>query len=282
MQIFVGRVLTCIALLAMIGALRGNNSVEPRKVEEFELEGVAIWECQCPAYGCPCQKNGLPTEGMCHASDFSHIKKGRYGKSSLDDLNLAMVGNLVDRTAERLFATLYLDQRATPEQRDALFQIVQYMNTLANQPPVPFRSVKSVPIAFYESTNHTEYHIEIPNTLHEKALLRRGNSGRPLFSMAAMDLWSNTVHNADNLEFKYEDADERERWDYSGHYANLKYFSVSKQMYIDEKMLGQRGDNSGKWTPKQLEIIRRQGLEKEKSTPADKSSRSPCPQSPIQ
>ena len=192
---------------------------------------------------------------MCHASDFSHIKKGRYGKISLDDLNLAMVGNLVDGTADRLFATLYLDQRATREQSDALFQIVQYMNTLANQPPVPFRSVKSVPIAFYESTNRTEYHVEIRNTLHEKALPRRGKSGRPLFSLAAMDLWSNTVHNADNVEFKYEDAVERERWDYSRHYANLKYFSVSKQMYVDEKMLGQHGNNSGKWTPRQLEII---------------------------
>ena len=282
MKSFVGRVLTSIALLAMIGTLRGNSAVEPGKVRKFQLEGVAIWECQCPAYSCPCQKNGLPTEGMCHASDFSHIKKGRYGSVSLDGLNLAIVGNLVDGTADRLFATLYLDQRATPEQSDALFQIVQYMNTLANQPPVPFRRVKTAPITFYESRNRTEYHVEIPNRLHEKALVRRGRSGRPLFSMAAMDLWSNTVHNADNLEFKYEDADERERWDYSGHYANVKYFSVSKQMYVDEEMLGQHGDNSGKWTPKQLEIIRRQGLEKEKSTPADKPSRSPCRQSPIQ
>ena len=281
MKVVVGRVLGSVALLAVMGTLRGNSSVEPSKVREFQLEGIAIWECQCPAYGCPCQKNGLPTEGMCHASDFSHIKKGHYGKISLDDLNLAIVGNLVDGTADRLFATLYLDHRATPVQGDALFQIVQYMNTLANQPPVPFRSVKSVPIAFYESTNRTEYHVEIPNTLHEKVLLRRGKSGRPLFSMAAMDLWSNTVHNADNVEFKYEDSDERERWDYSGHYANLKYFSVSKQMYVDEKMLGQHGDNSGKWTPKQLEIIREQGLEKEKSTPADKSNQSPCRQSPI-
>jgi len=263
-RIHLARVLTVFASLALIANVRGDSADKVTKVEEFHLEGVAIWECQCPAYGCPCQKNGLPSEAMCHASDFSHIERGHYGNIKLDGLNLVLVGNLVDAMADRLFATLYLDERATHEQSDALFQIVQYMNTLANQPPVPFRRVKGVPIAFYESGDRTEYRVDIANTLHEKALLRRGKSGNPLFTMPAMDLWSNTVHNVDNVEFKYGDAEAGESWDYSGHYANLKYFSVSKQMYVQEKMLGQHGDNSGKWTPKQLEIIRQQGLEKKK------------------
>lgn len=280
MRKLVTRVLTSVVSLALAGSLPGDNA-KTSKVEEFQLEGVAIWECQCPAYGCPCQKNGLPTEGMCHASDFSHIRKGRYGNVSLDGLSLAMVGNLVDGNAERLFATLYVDEKATHEQRDALFQIVQYMNTLANQPPVPFRQVKFVPIAFDESSNRTEYRVDIPKTLQEKVLLRRGESGKPLFTMPAMDLWSNTLHNADNVQFKYADSEEGAGWDYSGHYANLKYFSVSKQMYVQGKMLGQHGDNSGKWTAAQMEIIRRQGLDKEKSTPGGKSTRSQCLRSPI-
>jgi hypothetical protein len=32
-------------------------------------------------------------------------------------------------------------------------------------------------------------------------------------------------------------------------------------MYAEQQMLGEHGDNSGKWTKKQLEIIRREGLE---------------------
>jgi len=83
---------TALVLVVVIGNLRGENATGARAVEDFRLEGVAIWQCQCPAYGCPCQKNGLPTHGMCHASDFAHIKKGRYGKVSLDGLNVVMVG----------------------------------------------------------------------------------------------------------------------------------------------------------------------------------------------
>jgi Protein of unknown function (DUF1326) len=128
------RGLTTLVLLVVIANLRGQNATGARAVQDFRLEGVAIWQCQCPAYGCPCQQNGLPTHGMCHASDFAHIKKGRYGKVSLDGLNVVMVGNLVDGKSDRLFATLYVDKAATPEQSDALTQIVEYMNDLANQP----------------------------------------------------------------------------------------------------------------------------------------------------
>jgi hypothetical protein len=254
------RGLTTLALLVTIGSLRGQNASNAKSVADFRLEGVAIWQCQCPAYGCPCQKNGLPTHGMCHASDFAHIAKGHYGNVSLDGLSVVMVGDLVDERADRLFATLYVDKNATPEQSEALTRIVEYMNDLANQPPVPFRQIKVVPIRFLESADRTEYTVDIPATLQEKALLKRDKSGEPLFTMAAMDLWGNTVHNADNVQFNYHDSGTGKSWNYSGHYSNLKYFDVSKTMYAEQQMLGQHGDNSGKWTPKQLDIIRQQGL----------------------
>src|SRR5580692_11073143 len=111
------RGLTALVLSAAIGNLRGQNATGARAAEDFRLEGVAIWQCQCPAYGCPCQQNGLPTHGMCHASDVAHIKKGRYGKVSLEGLNVVIVGNLVDGKPDRLFATLYVDKAATPEPR---------------------------------------------------------------------------------------------------------------------------------------------------------------------
>jgi hypothetical protein len=28
-------------------------------VEQFDLEGTALWECQCTAHACPCEKNVL-------------------------------------------------------------------------------------------------------------------------------------------------------------------------------------------------------------------------------
>jgi hypothetical protein len=254
------RGLTVLGLLAALGSLRSGSARGATTVEDFQITGIGIWQCQCPAYACPCQQNGLPKFGMCHASDFAHIKKGRYGKVMLDDLNVAIVGNLVDGNAERLYATLYIDNRATAEQNQALTRIVEYMNKEANQPPVPFRKIKVVPIAFHESPDQTDYSVDIPDILQEKALLQRDHSGKPQFGMAAMDLWSNTVHNADNVQFKYHDPDAGGEWDYSGHYSNLKYFNVGRTNYAERRMLGQHGDNSGKWTPKQLEIIRREKL----------------------
>src|SRR5215469_13850061 len=120
MQTLTHRVLTSFGMLTVIASLLGQNPNGAGKVEDFRLQGVAIWQCQCPAYACPCQKNGLPVHGMCHASDFAHIKKGHYGKVSLDDLNVVLVGNLVDGKPERLFATVYVDKKATTEQNKAL------------------------------------------------------------------------------------------------------------------------------------------------------------------
>ena len=197
---------------------------------------------------------------MCHASDFTHIKKGRYGDVNLDGLNLALVGDLVDDHPDRLFGTLYIDKKASREQSDALTRIVEYMNEMASQPPVPLHEIKMVPITFQESADKTDYAVDIPGTLQEKTRLERDKTGKPRFTMPAMDLWTNTLHNADNVQFKYHHLEAGEGWDYSGHYANLKYFEVTKSMYAEQKMLGEHGDNSGKWTQKQLEIIRREGL----------------------
>jgi hypothetical protein len=258
MRLSLWRCLTSFLSLLLIG---GVQAEKPAATEDFALEGVAIWQCQCPAYGCPCQQNGLPAFGMCHASDFAHIQKGHYGKVSLDGLNLALVGNLVDGKSERLFANLYVDHTATPEQNAALIAIIGFLNEQANQPPVPIRHVKAAPIQFHESPNRADYTVDIPAVLQEKTHLPRESSGKPRHTMPAMDLWDNTVHNADNLQFKYSDAESGESWDFSGHYANLKYFHLSRAMYAERQMLGQHGDNSGKWTKDQREIIHQQKLE---------------------
>jgi hypothetical protein len=98
----------CLSLLP----LRLIRSAPP--VADFELEGIAVFQCQCTAHACPCQKNGAPAHGTCEAADFVHIRTGRYGHIRLDGLNAAVVGNLVDRNRDRLYAATYIDQKATP------------------------------------------------------------------------------------------------------------------------------------------------------------------------
>ena len=257
------RSVVIVALVPVIG-FRAQDAPHAKQMQDFEIAGVGLFECQCPAHACPCQRNGRPTHGTCHASDFAHITSGHYGSVRLDGLNVGMVGNLVDANPNRLFATLYLDDRATPEQKNALTKIIEYMNgayvALEGEPPVPFQSARSVSISFRESRDQTQYELEIPAILRERAVLKRDESGQPTSTITAMDMWSNSVHNVENLQFQYNDSSLGQSWNYSGHYANLKYFDLTSRMYAEQKMLGQHGDMSGTWRPKQLEIIRRSGL----------------------
>jgi hypothetical protein len=257
------KLLAAIPVFCAFALLAAQKS-DQQAVQDFEVEGVGLWQCQCTAFACPCQKNGSPTHGTCFAADVAHIKSGHYGKVKLDGLNVAMVGNLVDAKPERLFATLYLDQKASPEQREALTQMVYYMSdqyvVVPGDPVLPFGKTRAVPFEFSESDAKTMYRVTIPGILEEKAILKRNPDGTPASTIFAMDNWSNIVHNAESIVFQYHDRDVDKVWDESGHYANVKYFHLTKKMYGDKQMLGEHGDMSGAWTPEQKEIIRRQGL----------------------
>jgi len=257
------RLFAVIPVLCAFGMLAAQKS-DQQAVQDFEVEGVGLWQCQCTAFACPCQKNGSPTHGTCFAADVAHIERGHYGKVKLDGLSVAMVGNLVDAKPERLFATLYLDQKASPEQREALTKMVHYMSgqyvAVPGDPVLPFGKTKPVPFEFSESDAATTYRVTIPGILEEKAILKRNADGTPASTIIAMDNWSNIVHNAENIAFQYHDREVDKSWDESGHYANVKYFHLTRKMYDDKQMLGEHGDMSGVWTPEQKEIIRKQGL----------------------
>jgi hypothetical protein len=258
------KVFTAVAAFLCAFGVLGAQKADQKAVQDFEIEGVGLFQCQCTAHACPCQTNGAPTHGTCYAADVAHIKNGHYGKVKLDGLNVALVGNLVDAKPERLFATLYLDQKASSEQREALRKMMEYINedyvAAPGEPAVPFRKISPVPFEFSESADRTIYTVTLPGILEEKAILKRNSDANPVSTITAMDSWTNVVHNADNVSFRYHDQTVGKKWDESGDYANVKYFHLTKKMYDDKQMLGQHGDMSGAWTPEQKEIIRKQGL----------------------
>ena len=137
-------------------------------VADFDLQGIAVFQCQCTAHACPCQKNGAPTHGTCESADFVHIVTGRYGNVRLDGLNAAIVGNLVDQNKARLYATIYIDQKANPTQREALTAIEQFLNGAYETSPLRASKIQSVPIAFSESSDKTTYSMMIPEILQER------------------------------------------------------------------------------------------------------------------
>ena len=92
--------------------------------ENWKLEGEWIKNCIC-AYGCPCDFNARPTNGHCKGFLGMRIRKGHFEQTSLDGLyffvNVHFPGPLHEGNGE---AQPIIDERATPEQRDALFQIM--------------------------------------------------------------------------------------------------------------------------------------------------------------
>ena len=84
------------------------------------MEGVEFTNCNC-AWGCPCQFNGMPTNGNCRAFCFIQIDKGRFGDVALDGLRWGILGAWPK--AIHLGNGTYMsviDERANPKQRQAL------------------------------------------------------------------------------------------------------------------------------------------------------------------
>jgi hypothetical protein len=95
----------------------------------WRLEGEWLKNCTC-AYGCPCDFNARPTQGHCDGFLGMRITKGHFEKVSLDGLSFFVTvhfpGPLHEGNGE---IQPIIDERATPEQRDALFQIMSGKNS---------------------------------------------------------------------------------------------------------------------------------------------------------
>jgi len=93
------------------------------------IKGREFANCNC-AYGCPCQFNALPTHGDCKAVVGFDIAEGRHGKTRLDGLRAVAVlswpGPIHEGKGE---AFIVIDQRASPDQREALLRILSGQDT---------------------------------------------------------------------------------------------------------------------------------------------------------
>jgi hypothetical protein len=91
--------------------------------DAWTLDGTYTEACTCEAI-CPCIVLSDPTGGSCTALVGWHIQKGKMGGTSLDGLNIALGVHTPGNMKEKDWtAALYVDQRASEPQRQALTQI---------------------------------------------------------------------------------------------------------------------------------------------------------------
>lgn len=90
---------------------------------DWRLEGEWMKNCNC-AFGCPCDFNAPPTQGYCKGLVAMRIAKGHFEGTRLDGLCFAITVDFPGALHEGN-GTIQpiIDERATAEQRQALFDI---------------------------------------------------------------------------------------------------------------------------------------------------------------
>jgi hypothetical protein len=91
---------------------------------DWKIKGPKIAACSCE-YGCPCEFNGRPTEGLCEGLEAHRVDEGWFGDVRLDGLIYAARYRWPGAVHEGGGTVQgVIDKRATPEQVDALFKIL--------------------------------------------------------------------------------------------------------------------------------------------------------------
>jgi len=92
----------------------------------WQISGEYFEACSCDSV-CPCPTSGLaarPTKGSCDAGLVFHVDRGRYGNTSLDGLNFAVLLHTPGPMIQGNWTVgLVLDERASVQQREALTTI---------------------------------------------------------------------------------------------------------------------------------------------------------------
>lgn len=95
----------------------------------WEMKGRELINCTCE-YGCNCQFNALPDKGHCHAVAGIFIEEGHHGDVRLDGQRIAAIfkwpGAIHEGNGE---AVAFIEERASPEQREALLKIMSGQDT---------------------------------------------------------------------------------------------------------------------------------------------------------
>ncbi|MFP6644989.1 MAG: DUF1326 domain-containing protein [Candidatus Latescibacterota bacterium] len=113
---------------------------------DWMIRGPKVVTCNCN-WGCPCEFNAPPTFPICEGVEAMQIEEGHFGDVRLDGLRFAGTYHWPCPVHEG-HGTVQgvIDKRATDEQRDALFKILDGEQQVA-----------TTPFNIYGSTIETEH-----------------------------------------------------------------------------------------------------------------------------
>jgi hypothetical protein len=200
----------------------------------YDVKGSYYETCSC-AVSCPCAAMMKPTEPHCDAVMTFHIDSGKVGKVKLDGLTFitllrspkgAVVFESFGKGEMDLF-TMYIDDKATPEQREALGKLMPALfgdkEIKGSKPPqfVPMTlDVQGDVAKLTAAGNKLTYEIENLNLGTEtKAAAPKGKDApkRIKLTNSAPFPWIADPTQGRSKAFHYDDLGTK--WDYSGRNA---------------------------------------------------------------
>jgi hypothetical protein len=117
-------------LVGALVATAGPRTVAAEPTVAWRIAGEFEEACTCSA-ACPCWFGSKPTHMKCGGGQALFIEKGVYGDVKLDGLAVAGIGqspagqSMMESFGNWEFLNIYVDQRATPEQRKGLEAIMR-------------------------------------------------------------------------------------------------------------------------------------------------------------
>ena len=132
-------------LASIFAALAASVAAADNKTS-WKISGELEESCSCNA-ACPCWFDSLPTMSRCSGNEALFIRSGHYGKTKLDGLAMAQFSQSPDRQTmmgsfgKWNFVSVYLDEKANPEQRVALEAIAKSVLPIAASPKTRIRFV---------------------------------------------------------------------------------------------------------------------------------------------
>src|SRR6267143_577354 len=139
-----------LAAVAFAGAALVARAADAPKAQpaktSWKLVGQLEEACSCNA-ACPCWFGSKPTHMTCGGGQFIFIDKGTYGSVALDGLS---IGNMVESPEGKgmmesygswKFSNVFVDEKANPQQREALLAIASKVLPVDSSPKKEVRYV---------------------------------------------------------------------------------------------------------------------------------------------
>jgi hypothetical protein len=218
--------LTLIAIGACLSFLGAASAAEQ---SSWKVAGELEEACSCRA-ACPCWFKSLPSRMTCDGVQIIFITKGKYGKTKLDGLALAQFVQSPERKSmfesfgNWNFDYVYIDEKATPDQREALKQLAKHFFLEAAKS----REYRYVPIS--RTIDGAEHITKVGNySVCSGHLIEGGYDGAPKVNNPPLaDPTHKSYLQGETTKLTYKDAGQD--WAYEkSNYMQNKFQTDSKE-----------------------------------------------------